>query len=459
MLKFSTLSALLFIAVHTGFKADAQNKDSIAINPTGNPAVPNRKPGRALLQFGMAETLPWVFDRYLKKADYAYISVATAKRNLKPGSWTWDDDPFETNQFGHPYHGNYFFNAYRTNGYTFWQSVPAAFAGSYLWETFGEKQKPAPNDFINTGFGGVVLGEMTYRISNRLVSNHSRGFKRQLTEIAALLINPINGFNRIADGKWGKRPREAKDTDTTRVKAEFDLGVRRINSNTSNFLKNSKAGWYGHIRLIYGEPFSNYKTPFSNMYINAGFGKDDSSSVNIISAYGSLTGWKIFPNSRHNHIAILSANYDFIDNEAFFYGAQSVKLNILSSGSFGRKIHLTTNFGTGPILLAAVPDPYHPRGRNYDYTSGWGISGMGLINLNEKLFYTINYRGGWLLTINGNQSHYFLHTLSGEFRYRFLRDVSLCAETGYFTLEGKYNHFDNVNKRYPYIRLSLRYEL
>jgi len=82
-----------------------------------------------------------------------------------------------TNQFAHPSHGSVFFYAFRYNGYSFWQSVPAVFAGSYVWETAGEVQAPSINDFINTGFGGVVMGEMTHRFAGKLIDNESRGIK------------------------------------------------------------------------------------------------------------------------------------------------------------------------------------------------------------------------------------------------------------------------------------------
>ncbi|RAV55074.1 DUF3943 domain-containing protein [Mucilaginibacter gossypii] len=86
------------------------------------------------------------------------------------------------------FHGSLYFSAFRANGYTFWQSVPPTLFGSYIWEAAAEKQYPSPNDFINTCFGGIALGEMTYRLSNQIVNNHTRGFKRQFSEILALMV-------------------------------------------------------------------------------------------------------------------------------------------------------------------------------------------------------------------------------------------------------------------------------
>ena len=70
--------------------------------------------GRAALQFGIAEMAPFVFDRFIRNVDFAQISWESTKYNVNPGHWAWDNDPFQTNQFGHPYHGSLFFSAFRT---------------------------------------------------------------------------------------------------------------------------------------------------------------------------------------------------------------------------------------------------------------------------------------------------------------------------------------------------------
>jgi len=160
--------------------------------------------GKAAWSWALAEVVPWSFDRYVFNADYARISFSTIRHNYNPSSWAWDNDPFQTNQLGHPFHGSIFYNSFRANGYSFWQSAVATAAGSYFWESTAENQAPAPNDFINTTFGGIVLGEMTHRLANKLVNNHRHGFKRQMSEIAATLINPMNGFTRLTNGQWGR---------------------------------------------------------------------------------------------------------------------------------------------------------------------------------------------------------------------------------------------------------------
>ncbi|GAA4322228.1 hypothetical protein GCM10023149_22430 [Mucilaginibacter gynuensis] len=462
----TTTKKLLFIAILFIYqKTFAQQppiyndqvfKTNLFKKPVKDTSVVKKHFGRAAFELGLAEVIPWTYDRYVAQVDYAKISWKTVGHNIKPGSWSWDNDPFQTNQFGHPYHGSQFFNAFRTNGYSFWQSAQAAVVGSYLWETFAENQAPSPNDFVNTSFGGIVLGEMTYRLSNKIVNNNSRGFKRQVSEVMGFIVSPMNGLNRILDGKWGKVSGLAK-RDSSKISAEFDIGLRKFNADESNLITSGRFGWYGHARFIYGTPYEDYDTPFSNITINAEFGQDDSTKVNVISVYGSLAGWEIKSTGRTQHLAILSANYDYIRNEAFFYGAQSVKMNLYSNYNISKKIKANTTLGAGPVILAAVPDPYLYKGRNYNYGPGFAINGGGGFNIANKFFYNFYYRGGWMKTLNGNESSYFLHTVSTEVSYAIVKDLLIAVEPGYFTLRGTYKDYPDVNRNYPYLRISTRY--
>ena len=457
LLLFAVLSAPVFAQVSVGYEQNTI-KDTIP-----KPVRPHfrdrpRHFGRAAIELGAAEILPWSFDKFLKKADYANISFKTVGHNLNPGTWTWDDDNFQTNQFGHPFHGSQFYNTFRSNGYTFWQSAPAVMVGSYIWETTAENQPPAINDFINTSFGGIVLGEMTHRMADKLVNNGSTGIRRQASEILGFIINPANGINRIMDGKWGKPSGKAR-RDSSLITAEFDAGIRTFNGGNTNILHNDNFGWYGHIKLLYGEPYKDYGTPFSNIVVNVEIGKDDSSKVNVVSVYGSLAGWELRSSEKMQQLAVLSANYDFIHNQAFFYGGQSIKMNLLSEYDITKRTKINTTFGAGPILLAATPDPYLylPHGRNYDYGPGFAINGSGLITIDDRFSYGISYRGGWTVTINGHPSHYFLHAVSSEANVVLVKGLSFSFESGYFNLHGSYQKYPDVGKNYPYLRISTRY--
>lgn len=190
-------------------------------------------------------------------------------------------------------------------------------------------------------------------------------------------------------------------------------------------------------------------------------GKDDSSLVNMVSVYGSLKGWEIKSNEKLQHLLILSADYDFLHNSAFFYGGQSVKANFLSEYDITKNTKITTSFGAGPILLAAIPDPYLrlQHGRDYDYGPGLAFNAGGQLTLLNILTYGIHYQGDWTITENGHPSHYFLHAVSSEVTLNVIKSLAFSIESGYFTLHGVYKDYANVDKRYPYLRLSTRYTM
>jgi len=408
--------------------------------------------GRAAASTGLALVTPFLYNKFIAQKDYADINLSTMGRNLKPSAWEWDRDPFQTNQFGHPYHGSLYFNSFRANGYNFYESIPGTVAGTLVWELLAENERPSINDAINTSFGGIVLGEVTYRLSNMIVNNRGRGFKRNASEVLAFVVSPMNGFNRIITGKWGKSTRNTIERDSSKVIADFDLGYRRYNADNRGLY-----GIYGHMKFLYGTPYQGYRTPFSNIVVNIEAGKDDSSIVNLVSVYGSLAGWRIRSNKQINHVVVLSANYDYIRNQAFFFGGQSVKANLISEFDLPKKFKLTTNVGAGPILLGAVPAYRIFNKRDYYYGMGASITGSGTIAFSDKICFGIHYNGGYLRTINGDPSHYYLHAVSNELDVKLYKNFSVVGESGYFTLQGNYRDFPDVVKNYPYVRLSARY--
>ncbi len=139
-----------------------------------NKKYPVWKP--AVEVFGI-NTFVWTLDRFVLKADFSHIGPSTWKYNLQKG-WEWDDDRFGINFIGHPYTGSLYFNAARSQGYNYIESVPYAIGGSLMWEYFGENTRPSYNDVINTPVNGAFLGEISYRLSSNILDDRTRGGER-----------------------------------------------------------------------------------------------------------------------------------------------------------------------------------------------------------------------------------------------------------------------------------------
>src|SRR5918992_1355140 len=121
------------------------------------------------------------------------VTPASIRRNLgRP--WVVDDDPFEINQFLHPYQGAMYHGIARSNGLSYWPSVAYTFAGSALWEIAGETSPPSRNDQIASGIAGSFLGEPLFRISRLLLERADRGPGAWRT-LASVLASPPTGLN------------------------------------------------------------------------------------------------------------------------------------------------------------------------------------------------------------------------------------------------------------------------
>lgn len=427
--------------------------------------VPTRKKHfwRASTEWFLAQAFPATFNRFITVDPYSFITFKNFIDHQRISAWDWDDNQFTTNQFDHPYHGQLYFNAFRSNGYNFYQSSIATLAGSYIWETAGETQHPSINDLVNTTFGGIILGEMTHRVSRNILSRSKNGHNIIGNEIVALLVNPVNSLNRLLDGKWGKKIDDYYAADSSHISAEFDMGFRRFDAKEGDFLQKGKNSIYSRLRFHYSNGQHNFKRPFDEFHVNLEVGSGDSTFINAVNVHALLSGAQFFKSKRGEHFGTLNAHYDFYNNDAFFYGAQSLVYNWNSQFRYKDENRLNLSVGAGAVVLAAVPDPYllYGASRNYNYGSGASYRFRGELSLLNRFMVIGDYNGGYFHTISGNQSYYILHAASLEASLRLFKRFSLNVASGYFALEGHFDdeQYDDFNREFPFGRISLGYNI
>jgi hypothetical protein len=136
------------------------------------------------------------FNRHFGSDREDYRSnLATIRHNLH-SSWVVDDDPFRTNQLGHPYQGGIYHSIARSAGLNYWEALAYDFGGAALWEIAGERTPPSRNDLFNTTVAGSFLGESLFRMSS-LVLEHGDGAPQWWREVGAAVISPPVGFDRM----------------------------------------------------------------------------------------------------------------------------------------------------------------------------------------------------------------------------------------------------------------------
>ncbi|HWC74919.1 MAG TPA: DUF3943 domain-containing protein [Gemmatimonadales bacterium] len=418
------------------------------------------RPVRALGELFIVQLIPFSINYVVRDKEWAKVTLQSWEENLE-NPWAWDNDHFIANQFSHPYHGNLYFNAARTNGYGFWASVPWAYGGSAMWELFGEQFAPSANDLLNTGTGGITLGESLYRLSSLVLDNQATGSERTWREIFAALLDPVRGFNRLLDGEVSGRRPNPPDWRPSHDQGVLDVGYRRIAVNNSFSGSRAADQAVAEFHLVYGDLANDIRSkPFSHFEFDAELSDKASQGergrLSLLTARGSLGGIELSHSATARHTLGALLTYEFYNNPAFEYGGQSVYGGLISEfrkgdDKDGKKVRATTEvLLQGIIIGATLSEHYYAgEGRNYDYGMGLGTRlaasfvkpGRGLVRL--------GWGGHWLHTLHGAESAHYQGGAFFEARFFPLSKFGLGAS--YYNYERKtdYTGFPQVTQTSP----------
>lgn len=417
-------------------------------------------PKRFWAAFGelmLVQLIPHFYNADVRDAVWAQVSAQSIKNNLSY-AWQWDDNAFINNQFSHPYHGSLYFNSARTNGYDFWQSFAWPFVGSAMWEIAGEAWAPAPNDFLNTSFGGVVLGEMLFRLSSLALDNTATGSERTFREIGGFLLDPLRGFNRLVRGETHGVTANPPDWRPSRVFGTLDVGYRRTaNQFSFDSVKTGLDQWDLGFKLAYGDAVTDLRgKPFSYFGLAAevaGPPPDSARRLNRLSARGSIAAWPL-GSSGHHQFALMM-EYDYFNNPATEFGGQSVLAGVVSTfGEQGKDFWAQTNVLLDAIVIGATKSDYYTtiEGRNYDYGPGLGAQVTGSLFYRHHLQATLSYLGFWIHTIDGANSAHYQDALSLEARYWMNRRFGLGASVTRYSRTSDYSGLPDVSQDAGFFR-------
>jgi len=402
------------------------------------------------LNFGLG-----AFNNYVGGNDFAKITFKSVKHNLDTG-FVWDDDVFIVNQFGHPYHGNLYFNMARTTGYSFWESVPFAFGGSLMWEMFMETDPPQTNDIIQTTVGGIMLGEMTYRITSLILDESKTGMNRFFREFISTIINPVRGFNRLIRGEMSRHT-PTNVNDVFPIKQRLNVGYAGI--NPSETVKFDKSHLMLEYIFTYGWMYDKKDVkPFDFFRVRLGFDarKGDSPS-SWAYAYGLLWGTNHFTKRKESFTFGVFHDYDFFYNPLFRLGTQSVGLGMIYRSPVDWKVRLLGSFHSNFVALGAFNSIY-TRGpyRDYDYSIGNKTmlevaTGYGPVDL------VLEYRFYYLKTVNGWPGYHMFGVLNPKLLIDIYKGFGIGAEYLLYHRHGTFEDAADYNKRISEQRLYLSY--
>jgi len=352
-------------------------------------------------ELGLLEVLPWAFDRYVLKEDYAHISWHTVSHNYHTG-FVYDRDDFNTNQFAHPYHGSLFFGAARSNGFSFWESSAFALAGSFIWECCMENTAPSINDLINTTLGGMTRGEISHRLSAMILDNTASGGERLWRELGAAVVNPIGAFTRLVSGDTARDFPNPEERFPSGFAISADLGYRHLSSGAST---HPSQGLFSFTAL-YGDPFAgDIHKPFDTFYAGFDATFPGATTISRFEERGLLKGWEWSdPEAPVRHVFGFSQEYEYLNNASQVFGAEMFGAGLLSRYDIAPGVRAMTDLSLIAIPLAGIQTidfTSTETGRNYDYAPGGGARVAARLYAGPREVLAVGYGIVWAHTVDG----------------------------------------------------------
>lgn len=432
----------------------------------------------------------WTFDRYIQKGDFAYISLNSIKENFRHG-FIWDNDRMGTNMFLHPYHGNLYYNAARSNGFNYWQSGLFAFGGSAMWEMFMECEYPSTNDIIATPIGGMAIGEVAYRASDIILDDRKTGWERFGRETAALLVSPMRGLTRIINGDaWRKRPTTGRQFGIPPVSIEFSGGMRILELKDEVFDKG--IGFCSVINVEYGDRFqhkSHQPYDYFSMRLNLNV-QGSQPALGRLNILGRLINRAVVDNGSNFLSVGMYQHFDYFDSDTISDVSAKTPYKICTPASVGAGLmykYRRMKFGSmdaylhfnGVILGGVLSDHYRVDERNYNLGCGFSVkSGLNFSFFREGLaltflhdfFRMFTYRGypekmDWTdynpktLDAQGDVSQASFHVLEFRADVRLWKRMFLTASLMHFRRNTNYKYFPDVSSNTAEARLMLTWKL
>lgn len=372
----------------------------------------------------------WSLDRFILNEDFARVGPTVWKNNWKLG-WEWDADRFGINFIGHPYTGSMYFNAARTQGYNYVQSVPFAVAGSLMWEYFGETTRPSYNDLVNTPVNGAFLGEIFYRLSSNILDDRARGGNRVMREIAAGLVDPVRGLNRLLQGKSFRHTnKEVYQKEPLNI--TLFAGMHKINTGDKTVFGAGPTEALFNMQLDYGNPFEDrYRKPFDLFRFRTEFSFGSGRKLlDNLTGYGILFG----SNTTIGKLSVLYGAFqydDYWDNKTFELGTIGFGGGVITKYSFSKDIHWYTSLHLALVPLAGNSTRFGPdttQVRDYTFNDGFESKIESTLTLGKYASASFAYYYYYLHTLVGERGNNHINILKPRINIQIVKNLSIGFE-------------------------------
>ena len=329
--------------------------------------------------------------------------------------WTFDQDSFKVNQFGHPYEGATMYGLARSSGLNFWQSLVYSNVGSFLWEMGGETSRPSINDQITTGNAGSLLGEALFRMAGLILEEGGKNPPLSY-EVAAAAVSPPTAFNRLAFGK------RFETVYPNHQPATFWRGMLggSLNTHSSNLSpavqgSSREGNAVAEFSMSYGlpgKPGYSYDRPLDYFDFQVSTRARTHNLVESLTIRGLLKGTDYHVGDDYRGIWGLYGSYDYIS--PYLYRVSSTALSLGTTGQYwaapGIALQGSVLGGVGFGATGLETDIAEERGYHY------GATPQGLLALSalfgDRTLLDLTARG-YLVSALGPD-----HSQGSEFVFR-----------------------------------------
>jgi hypothetical protein len=440
---------------------DSATAVRIESRPDTEGYVAAKRPLLAASEVVTVNALVWSYDRYIRENGTNpgfRIGFNSFEENIKNG-FEFDDNDFPTNMYAHPYHGDLYFNAARSNGMSFWGSVPYTWGGSFMWEFFGEVHHPAINDWILTSMGGMALGEVFFRFSQMVTDNTATGSRRTWGELGGTLINPVRGFTRLVTGEWSQVQPNPPDRFPHSSHVSYRVGIRT--SGHGHLWEADTSRVFMEIAANIGDPFlGDHKKPFDTFDFGFQLNFNDKQTIGRMQTIGLLAAAPAMETDHSKHMIGFTQHFDYFNNSDFELGGQSLATSVYSQFRAGENFAVRTQLHLNAIVMAGTKNDYPSfTGRSYDFGPGLGFKFGGTFYYHHHPFLILSHSRFWIHSINGSIADHLISATRARLDVPLTQGVSVGADYWLYTADRLYRDYPDVYERVPELRTGVSFNL
>ena len=402
----------------------------------------------------------WSISKWIVPQPWAQISLNSVSENWKH-QWVWDADHFSTNQLMHPYHGNLYFNLARSNGLSFWESAPYSLAGSFMWEMCMETNYPSRNDLITTTMGGIALGEMTYRLSSKILDERTRGSERVWREVGAFLLSPMRGINRFFRGEMGK-VKQKSSYEIEDVYSSVSVGPSLYYEPGKMYSGNGNVSL--RLDLYYGNPYAEKtRKPYDFFNVKTIFNFGTQPMINQVNVNGYLLGKNVRYKDDQKILIGLFQQFDYFNNVGYELFGQSLGPGIMYKFPTNPSVDFQTSLHFTGIILGGNSNvkeafKYEADGtayRDYNFSIGYTTKFETLLNLKSKAYLFLGLYNFMFFTEDGADGTDNLLIFNPRIGFAVTPTTYIGSELNAYARTSKYDKYGTFKFNMTELRLFI----